>query len=260
MKTFFQRFPDLCHDIFDQLDDPNLAKSKEVSVTWCSFINLENIWWIRMIQKYWDEEDPDVWRKVIVRTPIEIVKNFAIASRQFYKCYEKIRNMSPLHIMAHSGDLQLCRQIFEKLKLEDPKCKKGFTSLHYAAWGANIEIYKYLMKNLKEIHPVSNDGFTPLYIAAQNGHYDICKITIDNMDEKNPAINGGFTPLHIAAKNGHFDICKLTMWMKRILQAMMDSHLFTWLPSMVIMIFAKSLLTIWMKRILKSMGDTHLFT
>ena len=211
MKTFFQRFPDLCHDIFDQLDDQNLAKSKEVSVTWCSFINSEKIWWSRMIQKYWDEdmkEDPDVWRKVIVKTPIEIVKNFAIACL-FIADQIMPRNMSPIHIMAHSGDLKLFRQILEKLKFEDPKCKKGFTSLHYAAWGGNIEIYKYLMKNLKEINPASNEGFTPLYIAARNGHYDICKIIIESIDIKNPVNMDSTTPLHRAAQNGHFEICKL---------------------------------------------------
>jgi hypothetical protein len=82
MKNFFQRFPDLCCDIFDQLDDQHLAKSKEVSVIWSRFINSEKNWWIRMIQKYGNEdiyEDPDVWRKVIVRTTFEIVQNLAIA-------------------------------------------------------------------------------------------------------------------------------------------------------------------------------------
>ena len=208
MKNFFHRFPDVCHDIFDQLDDQNLAKSKEVSVIWCRFINSERFWWIRMIQNYADEditEDPDVWRKVVVRNPIEIVKNLAISSRQFYKCCPRARDISPFHIMAHSGDLQ----ILKKFKLKDQKCKEGFSLLHYATMGGYIESCKYLMSNLKENNPASNDGFTPLYIAAQNGRYDICKLIVGNVDEKNPAINGGCTPLSVAASNGHIDICKL---------------------------------------------------
>ena len=88
MKTIFQRFPDICCDIFDQLDNQNLAKSKEVSVSWCSFINSEKFWWIRMIQKYGHEdinENLGIWRKVINRTPFEIVKKLAIAVQQFFK-------------------------------------------------------------------------------------------------------------------------------------------------------------------------------
>ena len=203
MKNFFQRFPDLCNNIFDQLDDQNLAKSKKVSVTWCSFINSEKNWWIRMIRKYVDEdiiEDPNIWRKVIVRTQIEIVKNFAIASRQFYKHFQKGNHWSPVHIAAFSGDLLLNMQISEKLKMNDPKSKSGSTPFHSAASGGNTEIYHYLMKDVKEKNPADNHGYTPLYIAAHIGHFEICKLIIDNVDNKNPAINGGFTPLYIGGR------------------------------------------------------------
>ena len=138
----FQRFPDLCFGIFDQLDDQNLAKSKEVSPTWCNFINAEKLWWIRKIQNYANEdmnEDADVWKKVIVGTPIEIVKDLATASRQFYQFHQKGRNYSPLHIAAYSGDLQSCMQIHTKLKLKDTKCKEGCPPVYWAAKGGKIE-------------------------------------------------------------------------------------------------------------------------
>ena len=172
MEDFFQRFPGLCCDIFDQLDDQNLAKTKEVSVTRCSFINSEKNWWRRMLHKYAFEdinEDPDIWKKVIVRTQIEIVKNLAIDSRKFYKRYLKRKHWSPVHIVAYSGDLQLCMQIFEKLKMKDPRIKNGILPFHFAALGGNIEIYRYLIKNAKEINPADNYGQTPLFLASQNG-------------------------------------------------------------------------------------------
>ena len=184
MEVFFQRFPDLCFGIFDQLDDQNLAKSKEVSVTWCNFINAEKLWWIKKIQKYADEdmnEDPDVWKKVIVGTPIEIVKDLATASRQFYQFHQKGRNYSPLHIAAYSGDLQSCMQILTKLKLKDPKCKEGCSPVYWAAKGGKIENYRYLMKNLKNINPACNKGFTCLYVAAFRGYFDICKLIINKL-------------------------------------------------------------------------------
>ena len=212
MKNFFQRFPDLCCDIFDHLDDQNLAKSKEVSVSWCSFINTEKIWWKRMIQNYGDKdihEDPAVWGKVIVRTPIEIVKKFAIASRKFYKCYEKGKNYSPLHIIATSGDLQLCMEILKKVDEKNQANSCEFTPLYLATQSGNYDVCKLIIDNRDVKNPANNNGFTPLYLAAQNGHIGICKLIIDNVDNKNPKNPGGFTPLCIAAQNGHFDICKL---------------------------------------------------
>ena len=210
-KNFFQRFPDLCCDIFDQLDDQNLAKSKKLSVTLCSFINSEKKWWIRVIQKYADEdinEDPDIWRKVIVRTQIEIVKNLATASRQFYKHYQKGYHWSPLHITAHYGDLKLFMQILKKVDQKNPTNSSGDTPLYIAAQNGNFDVCRFIIGNLDIKNPAKSCGCTPLYIAAQNGHFDVCKFIIDNVDEKNPATNGGFTPLYVAASNGHIDICK----------------------------------------------------
>ena len=92
-----------------------------------------------MIQKYGGEDinlDPDVWRKVIGRTPIKIVKDLAIASKIFYKFYQN-GHWSPVHIVAYSGDLPLYMQILEKLKKKDPKNKNGSTSFHSAASGGN---------------------------------------------------------------------------------------------------------------------------
>ena len=185
-----------------------------------------------MIRKYVHEdigENPDCWRKVINRTPFEIVKNLAIASGQFYKHYQKGRNWSLLHIAAHSGDLQSCMGILEKLKMKDLKSKNGSTPFHSAASGGNKEIYQYLVRHAKEINPADIFGFTPLHVASHLGHFDICKFIIDNADEKNPAANDGL-------------------------------HHFTRLARRVTMIFANSLLTMWTTKTLQTMMDSHHFT
>ena len=128
MEELLQRFPDLCSGIFDQLDNQNLVKSKEVAVSWCKFINFK-ISWIRMIQKYGNEnikENPDTWRKVMFNEEQEIVKKVAIGLELFDKHYDnawtimqwfmdKGTNVSPIDTVVYSGYLQ-CRQILEKLK------------------------------------------------------------------------------------------------------------------------------------------------
>ena len=158
-----------------------------------------------MLQKYADEdinEDPDIWKKVIVRNQIKVVKNLAIASRKFFKYYQKRKHWSPVHIVAFFGDLQLCMQIFEKLKMKDPRNRNGISPFHNAALGGNTEIYRYLMKDVKEINPADNYGRTPLHVASQKGHLEICKLIIDNVDDMSPVDNNG----SLLAQNGFLGI------------------------------------------------------
>ena len=155
-----------------------------------------------MLQKYAYEdinENPDIWRKAIVRTPFKIVKNFAIASRNFYKRYEKGKNYTPLHIMATSEDLPLCMEILKKVDEKNQANSCEFSPLYLATQSGNYDVCKLIIDNGDVKNPANNNGFTPLYLAAQNGHFDIFKLIIDNVDEKNPASIDGFTPLHLAA-------------------------------------------------------------
>ena len=144
MEELFQRFPDLCFGIFGQLDNQNLVKSKEVAVSWCSFINFK-ISWIRMIQKYGNEnikEDPDTWRKVMFKNPHEVVKKLAIGLQLFYKHYDNEINVSPIDTAAYPGDLQVCKQILEeKLKFRFPGNKNGWTPLQFAALGGTLILF-----------------------------------------------------------------------------------------------------------------------
>ena len=49
-ENLFVRFPHLRDGIFDQLDDKNLAKCKEISRVWCQMLETEKLYWIRKIQ------------------------------------------------------------------------------------------------------------------------------------------------------------------------------------------------------------------
>ena len=88
MENFFDKFPGLGKGIFDQIDNQNLAKCKEVGEHWYNFINNQKVPWIRMIQKYAKndiDQMPEMWKTVLDRTPTEIVKELAIAVQLFYK-------------------------------------------------------------------------------------------------------------------------------------------------------------------------------
>ena len=122
---------------------------------------------------------PESWGKVAFQTPFEIVKELAIAVQQFYEENKSEFNQSsPLHIVAYSGSLLLCKHIID----------------NFGRFCHN--------KN-----PTNHSGVTPLYVAAEKGHFDICKLIVENVENKNPPRNDGVTPLNMA----HFKIVKLIL-------------------------------------------------
>ena len=168
MEELLQRFPDLCFGIFDQLDNQNLVKSKEVTVSWCRFINFK-ISWIRMIQKYGNEnikENPNTWKEVMFKDPHEIVKKVAKGLELFYKQYDNATNVSPIVAAAYSGELQLCVQFLEKIKIGHPTLKKlnfripgnknEWTPLQFAALGGRVILFYKQQFTCKQLIMIKN--------------------------------------------------------------------------------------------------------
>ena len=52
MEEIIIRFPVLAQEIFKNLDDKSLAKSKSTSRVWYSFMDTEKFYWHRIIKKY----------------------------------------------------------------------------------------------------------------------------------------------------------------------------------------------------------------
>ena len=86
MERIFLKIPDLAEKIFKELDNQSLVKCKEVQRSWYNFINEEKVLWFRIIQNYIrkDNEFLQAWRKVLTKTPVDFVKQVALATEQFY--------------------------------------------------------------------------------------------------------------------------------------------------------------------------------
>ena len=83
---------------------------------------------------------------------------------------------------------------------------KMMTPLHVAAMNGNVEICKLILNCVDDKNPKGKYGYTPLFLAATNGHFEVCKMIIERVKDKNLSINGVTTPFRIAAHNGHYDI------------------------------------------------------
>ena len=215
---FILRFPYIARDIFKELNNESLTTCRSVSRLWCDYLDDQKFCWVRMIQRYRRNMGNayQQWKKVFKNTPVEFAKEISVSTQQFLASsllhidYSRIEfHWSPLHIAAGQGNIELCKNIFEKIKNTQPRIQYKWTSLHLAARLGHEEICEFLMDNLEDKNPFDQNGMTPFHYAAERGLTNVCRLTIENIDDKNPAAPNGCTPLHLAVKNGHLEIVRL---------------------------------------------------
>ena len=161
MEEIFRRFPGLGMQIYDLLDNKDLAKSRRVSKIWKNSIDREKTIWLRMIKKQVrDFNKYQDWQKVLFRIPTNTAKDLALAVTQFYKS-EPTRfdeNWSPLHIAVEQGNFNLSQFVFRKIDVKNPKNKKGYTPLHFAAEKGNFDLCRILFASTEEKNPKEKFG------------------------------------------------------------------------------------------------------
>ena len=87
MEVLFNRFSSLGKDILSNLDDISIATLKESSRELSHLFELERIYWIRIIKKYkfyLDMTRDNSWKKVITKTSVEIMKQLAKITQDFF--------------------------------------------------------------------------------------------------------------------------------------------------------------------------------
>ena len=114
-----------------------------------------------------------------------------------------IEGLTPLHIIAQKGNLEICQFIIESVEDKSPKDCRGRTPLHFAAIEGHLSVCKLIMKNMPDKNPSCEDGQTPLHLAAVKGHLDVCQLLLLNTKNKHPKDKLGWTPLHFASQEGH---------------------------------------------------------
>ena len=179
MEEIILRFPVIAEQIFDELDDQNVTKCREISQTW--YDATERIHWARKIQNLTKEnkKHQTSWKSVLVNIPTDILKKLALACEE-YDYYIPPKwpdgtDCSPLHIATCSGDLQLFKHIFEKAKDKNPEDSEGDTPFHNAVAYGSLDIFEFIMERAEDKNPKNKQGWTSLHHAAAAGHLEICK-------------------------------------------------------------------------------------
>ena len=222
LEQFFLRFPTLEEKICNQLDQQSLITFTKVSKEMMDIRLGRRFYWVRNIEYQLrgvykgkiPKRKRDLWRKVIQRSPVEIVKEIFQMTAQFYKFSKMNKNgmvkCSPLHIAAERGNLKICQHIIDRFDDKNPKDLKEETPLHWAASKNHFEVCKLILENVSDRNPKDVRQITPLHMAASAENLELCKLILVNESEKNPRDKKGNTPLHEAA-SGSFDICKLIL-------------------------------------------------
>ena len=76
MDELCQRFSLMVQKIMNHVDNETLINFKEAGRNNATFLEKERFYWIRIVQRYncLYGELQEVWRKVVRKTPVEIIK------------------------------------------------------------------------------------------------------------------------------------------------------------------------------------------
>ena len=237
MEEILSRFPHLSQRIFNLLDNNGLEKSKEVDRYWNTYIAEQKFYSIRIIKatlKQFQEVGP-TWNALFAQSLTKMIIDLQKTVQTFYQehkriAYSRVSNcliycslkfpccfkvqehsqlqITPLHIAAYSGDLDLLKYVRERNQLY-LKDYWGCTPLHLAAHNGHLEMCQYIIDAFGGRNTGNGHGHTPFHEAASHGHLKICELFIHTFDEIHTAANNGNTPLHEAAKRGHLKICEI---------------------------------------------------
>ncbi|GKZ27940.1 hypothetical protein AbraCBS73388_007055, partial [Aspergillus brasiliensis] len=97
-------------------------------------------------------------------------------ARYGIRMMEAETRITPLHLAAMLGDLELIREHSSTLGAKDMRL--GWTALHWAGRGDNLEASKLLLDLGVDSSVQDKRGMTTLHISAGRGNQDIVKALV----------------------------------------------------------------------------------
>ena len=124
-ENFLLRFPHLGQSVFENLDDKNLVKCKEMSRSWSFYMDRERFFWKRIIKKliYNYDDFHDAWNNALKEGDNKTIKELGLAVKRSLTINPLQISVSPLHLCAEFGLISPCRYLLLFLKDKNPKNK-----------------------------------------------------------------------------------------------------------------------------------------
>ena len=223
MEQLCQRFPLIGQKIINQVDNETLTNFKDGGRYTNDFLKKERFYWIRIIKRYncLTGDLQEVWKKVISKTPVEIVEELAVEVHRFYTTMSRMLEWHPLFIGAASSSVKLCKHIMQKtgvvkdpmLFVQDMFGYRKITPLVTAADMGGVDVFTFLLEKAEDKNPIiaTHFNWTLLHRLAKQGKSEMCRLVVEKVVNKNPVDNNGTTPYHIAAINNNVELCRSLM-------------------------------------------------
>ena len=133
------RFPHIGIKIFEELDNQNVTLCRTVTTSWKSFIDGKKFFWIRKLERYISiskEDIKDLWKSEIGST-------------------NPIQNdlMTVLHEASVKGDSSIFHCLLPIIIDKNPKDRLGITPLHLAADYGHLDICETIIGWEKKQEP-----------------------------------------------------------------------------------------------------------
>uniref|UniRef100_A0ACD5U004 Uncharacterized protein n=1 Tax=Avena sativa TaxID=4498 RepID=A0ACD5U004_AVESA len=122
-----------------------------------------------------------------------------------------MKGLSPLHVAASRGSLEVCRYLVEDLGVDVNLADgEGRTPLFWTVLSKNVGAAKYLLGHGANQDKANHDGFSPLHEAVGSGDCEMVELLLAKGAYVDPIASCG-TPLHFAATQGQGGTMKILL-------------------------------------------------
>ena len=229
MEEVCQRFTLIAQKILNHVDNETLINFKEAGRNNAAFCGKERYYWIRIIQRYncFTEEHQDDWKKVVSKTPLETIKELAVAVHQYFPPLTRNAEglkLHPLDIGVTCGSLNLCNHAIQTtgiVQIVYPLVVAAYLGVVNVSYP--LDVFRFLLKKAEDKNPILKNPMmttaywqhignrTLLHDLTEQRHLEMCRLIVEKVEDKNPQDINGVTPYHIAAAVNDVELCKILM-------------------------------------------------
>ena len=180
MPTIFDRFPTLSDDIFEILDEESLSNCVEVNRKWQATVANQKVYLKKKVRKWSNnsKEFSKEWSIALVKIPVDLLRRLSeyIMEHRYFEC-----NYKPIN----NGDNCFCIFDYKPSSIEEEnhycKCLQ-LSPIHVAALHGNIDLFRHIEtkteqepKNLpsKDPSPSCCPELTELSLFLRNYSHNI---------------------------------------------------------------------------------------
>ena len=219
MEEICQRFPLIAQKILNHVDNETLINFKEAGRNNDAFLEKERFYWIRIIQRYncLIGELQEVWKRVVNKTPVEIIKELAVAFHQFPQILKRT-----LHKNGGAWNYHICNETECNCTLSSPldfvqNFEKQWHPLFIGATSGSTNLCNHIIEKAGDVrdprllnpaHGLAK--ITPIvFVADLIEDVNVLEFLHEKADDKNPTLlsDTNWTLLHSLAAKGHFKMC-----------------------------------------------------